>query len=60
VTGSRPPVDLVQVLVCPTCRGELIRVERGLGCAACRVVYPLVDGVAWMDPALAVPLERSP
>ncbi|MEQ1501756.1 MAG: Trm112 family protein [Myxococcota bacterium] len=34
------------MVVCPACRGELAAVEGGLACGACRVRYPIVDGVA--------------
>ena len=39
---------IASLLVCPKCRGELIRKEKGLACGSCELVYPVSDGVAVM------------
>ncbi len=41
---------LLELLVCPACRGELLRVERGLRCPRCRLVYPVIEGIPRMVP----------
>jgi len=33
------------LLRCPNCLGELDNCEQGLGCAACQLAYPVLDGV---------------
>ena len=57
--------DLLEILRCPLCRGELtltVRKKEGaeivegtLACAACRVEYPIADGI----PDLLPPDERE-
>lgn len=57
--------DLLEILRCPVCRGELALVSRRtdgdeivdgtLTCAKCRVDYPIVDGI----PDLLPPDERD-
>ena len=44
-----------ELLVCPRCRGDLsLDPSRpALLCAACALVYPIVDGVPVMDERLA-------
>jgi uncharacterized protein YbaR (Trm112 family) len=39
-----------RLLVCPACRGDLGEASGpdALTCAACRLEYPVVDGVPWM------------
>ena len=46
---SLPP-ELLEILVCPKCRGELeYRVEpESLLCHTCRLVYPIEDGIPIM------------
>ncbi len=41
---------LLQVLVCPTCKGELVARAKGLVCAPCKRLFPVVDGVPRMAP----------
>ncbi len=58
--GSQVDPALRQWLVCPACRGELSDdatagdAVDGLGCRACGLLYPVVDGVPWMTPEQAV------
>ena len=57
--------DLLEILRCPVCRGELdlsVRTREGneilegnLRCAKCRVDYPIADGI----PDLLPPDERD-
>jgi uncharacterized protein YbaR (Trm112 family) len=52
--------DLMEILVCPTCKGELKLtvfkedeaeiIEGRLDCAACKVEYPIDDGIPNMLP----------
>lgn len=53
-----PPV-LLEILVCPTCRQALVErpVERQLQCLACRVAYPVRDGIPILIADDAVPLD---
>lgn len=39
--------DLLEILVCPACRGKLNEKgdESGLKCANCKRVYPIVDEI---------------
>ncbi len=39
--------ELLDILACPQCQGELTLTpeEDGLVCAACKVKYPIRDGV---------------
>lgn len=41
------PDDLLQILACPRCRGELEyrRDPEALLCRACRLAYPVEDGI---------------
>lgn len=39
------PPRVRAMLVCPRCHGVLVDEEAGLRCDACRVVYPMADGV---------------
>ena len=44
------PAELLEILVCPKCRGELeYRAEpESLVCHACRLIYPVEDGIPIM------------
>ena len=41
--------DLLAILRCPKCRGEVkerkLGAEAGLACEVCRLLYPIVDDV---------------
>jgi uncharacterized protein YbaR (Trm112 family) len=41
------PVDdkLLDILVCPACRGEIREVEDALLCTDCGRIYPIRDGI---------------
>jgi uncharacterized protein YbaR (Trm112 family) len=45
--------ELRKLIVCPACRGDLDDVDHGLRCPACRLVYPVEDGVPFLIKELA-------
>lgn len=42
--------ELLAILACPTCKGELTRMgdDEGLACPACGVVFPVRDDIPIM------------
>jgi len=52
------PRPLLEILVCPKCRGELEYREKDsvLVCQTCRLKYPIRDGIPIMLIDEAVPL----
>ena len=52
------PPDLLELLVCPRCKGELeLQAEpQRLVCPACRLAYPVRDGIPIMLIDEATPL----
>ena len=42
--------ELLEILVCPQCHGDLTydRAAEKLQCSACRLRYPIVDGIPVM------------
>ncbi len=42
--------ELLEILACPACKSEVVLTEDmgGLKCAACRLVYPIRDGIPVM------------
>ena len=52
---------LLAILACPECKGPVSRDQagRGLVCSACRVVYPVREGIPVMLRDEAVPLEED-
>lgn len=53
--------ELLEILVCPQCRGELTydRTAETLTCPACRLRYPIEDGVPVMLPEEAEKIEPA-
>ncbi len=52
--------ELLEILVCPKCKGELVlKDEEGLVCKACRLLYPIEDGIPVMLIDEAKPYEES-
>jgi len=53
--------ELLAILVCPQCRGDLRydAVAERLICEACRLRYPVVDGVPVMLPEEAEKIEPA-
>jgi uncharacterized protein len=47
------PDEWVRLFVCPRCRGDLVAVEDALRCPACRLRYPVRDGVPYLAEDLA-------
>jgi len=56
------PIDrrLLEILICPACRGaiEEVREGEGLACLECGRVYPVRDGIPIMLPEEASPPTR--
>ena len=53
--------ELLQLLACPRCRGELEACGaplEALVCRACALVYPVREGIPVMLPEEAQPLEN--
>jgi uncharacterized protein YbaR (Trm112 family) len=52
--------ELLEILVCPECKGEIYLTEKqdGLVCEACRLIYPIVDDIPVMLKDEAHPLEK--
>lgn len=46
------PLELLQILACPVCKGELLRSENGpaLHCKQCGREYPVVEGIPVLLP----------
>ena len=53
--------ELLEILVCPQCRGELVydRAAERLICATCRLRYPVVDDIPVMLVEEAEPFEPA-
>ncbi|MCK9239606.1 Trm112 family protein [Desulfocurvus sp.] len=54
--------DLLDILACPKCKGEVTLLEKGDGlrCEACKVVYPVRDEIPVMLVEEAVPQDQWP
>lgn len=39
------PQDLLNIIVCPACQGELAEHDNHLICTACKLAYPIEDGI---------------
>lgn len=55
--------ELLRILACPSCKGELnLRAAKngceGFECAACGVVYPIRDDIPVMLIEEAIPIEK--
>ena len=52
--------ELVDILVCPKCKGELdlLDNEKGLKCDACQVVYPVKNEIPIMLVDEAIPADK--
>lgn len=54
---------LLEILVCPQCKGELYLTEDGSGliCERCRLKYPIEDGIPVMliDEAIRIEAETE-
>ncbi|MEW6351984.1 MAG: Trm112 family protein [Thermodesulfobacteriota bacterium] len=54
--------QLLQILVCPKCKGDLVLTETqdGLICHACRLKYEIKDDIPIMLIDEAIPLDPAP
>ena len=54
--------DLLDILVCPRCKGRLrlAQDENGLACPRCQVAYPIADDIPVMIIEEAVPWTPGP
>ena len=54
------PLELLQLLTCPLCKGELIQStdELSLLCSPCVRLYPVVDGIPVLLPLQADSLPQ--
>ena len=53
--------ELLDILACPVCKGELELTEKddGLICHACRLVYPIIDDIPVMMTDEAISLDSG-
>lgn len=48
---------LLEILICPACRGDLAVDENGAVCENCRLFYPFSHGIPAMLAASAIALD---
>ena len=53
------PADLLEILVCPKCKGQLVVEATSLRCDACRLRYRVDDGIPVMLIDEAEPLDAA-
>ncbi len=53
------PPELVQILRCPRCQGELGLTASSFDCPACQLSYPVVAGVPQFSAEAATPLPPA-
>jgi uncharacterized protein YbaR (Trm112 family) len=53
--------ELLEILCCPMCKGELAydAAAATLTCQACKLVFPIKDGIPMMRPEDGVPLRKD-
>jgi len=53
--------DLLEILACPKCKGEiqLNETEDGLSCSACELLYPIREDIPIMLIDEALPLAKG-
>jgi uncharacterized protein YbaR (Trm112 family) len=47
------PLELLQIIACPICKGELVQIDEGpttLHCQSCNRDYPVVEGIPMLLP----------
>ncbi|NPA49002.1 MAG: Trm112 family protein [Thermodesulfobacteria bacterium] len=56
------PQELLAVLACPKCKGDLVLEEKlsGLICQKCALLYEIRDGIPIMLVEEAKPLQEAP
>jgi uncharacterized protein YbaR (Trm112 family) len=55
------PLELLHILACPICKGDLIQIGNGtpLHCKLCNKVYPVVEGIPILLPEQADAVLRT-
>jgi len=53
--------DLLDILACPKCKGDLVLTEKedGLICNRCKLLYPIRDGIPVMLIDEAIPIGEA-
>jgi uncharacterized protein YbaR (Trm112 family) len=53
--------DLLDILVCPKCKGdlELTEKEDGLICGTCKLLYPIREGIPVLLIDEAIPIDEA-
>jgi uncharacterized protein len=53
--------DLLDILACPKCKGDLVLTEKedGLICDRCKLLYPIRDGIPVMLIDEAIPIGEA-
>ncbi len=44
-TNHIQDMDLLKIIVCPECKGELEKKKNMLVCIGCSAKYPIIDGI---------------
>ncbi|HIH38275.1 Trm112 family protein [Candidatus Woesearchaeota archaeon] len=52
------PKNILAVMACPTCRGDLKEGKESLSCTKCKAIYPIKNGIAMMMPKKDTGKER--
>jgi len=50
-------MEIIDILACPKCKGELELKDNWLICNSCKLKYPIVDGIPLLVVDDAKPLE---
>ncbi len=53
------PKDLLDILACPKCKGDLNEIEMFLVCYNCKLAYPILDDVPDLLIEDAISLEEA-
>jgi uncharacterized protein YbaR (Trm112 family) len=53
------PKDLLKILACPKCKGEIEEKEKFIICYNCKLAYPVLDDVPDMLIEDAWPLQKA-
>lgn len=40
--------ELLKILACPACKGDVVEEARGIVCLKCQLIYPVKDGIPIM------------
>ncbi len=50
---------IIEVMVCPICKGKVFLKEKGLFCEVCKLLYPIEEGIPIMIPEEAIRMEEE-